>query len=288
MERFANDAATVIDQVGGIDDDDTTVDVASATGFPTQAQYRARIDDELVLITSGAGTTTWTISRGEEGTVAASHADGAAITHVLTAGAIAQFKSDLGFGFVEPDLGDFTFVNQGTSSAFNSNGRLIFDGPVVAGENVRILKKSAPSVPYTITAAFRRLLNPVSARQWCGLLFREASSGKLSCFAFNVFASDNTFDTTSVYRFDDATTFNTMSFSRTPLVGSRDLIWARIEDDNTDRKYYVSLDGTNWRLLFSEGRTTFLTADEVGLCLAPYGSGGEFGAQMIVHSWSEE
>ena len=287
MERFSNDAATVIDQVGGIDDDDTTVDVASATGFPTLAQYRARIDDEIVLITGGAGTTTWTISRGQEGTVAASHADGAAITHVLTAGAIAQFKADLGFGFVEPDVGDFGWINQGTAVAFNSNGRLIFDGSVVAGENVRILKKAAPSAPYTITAAFRRLLNPVSSRQWCGLVFRESSSSKLSCFAQNIFASDNTFDSASVYRFSDEVTFDSMPFARTPMVGSRDLIWARIEDDNTNRKYYVSLDGTNWRLLFSEGRTTFLTADEVGLCLAPYGSGGEFGAQMILHSWQE-
>lgn len=288
MERFANDAATVIDQVGGIDDDDTTVDVASATGFPTSAQYRIRIDDEIIIVTAGAGTTTWTISRGQEGTTPASHADGSAITHVLTAGGLRQAIADQVGDFVEPDVGDFTWVNQGSATAFNSRGRLIFDGPVVAGENVRILKKAAPSAPYTITTGFRRLLNPVSARQWCGLLFREASSGKLSCFAANIFASDSTFQTQSIYRFVDAQTFDSMPLARTPLVGSTDLIWQRIEDDNTNRKYYTSVDGVNWRLLFSEGRTTFLTADEVGLCLAPYGSGGEFGAQMIVHSWSEE
>ncbi|MBX9788582.1 MAG: hypothetical protein K2Y37_06675 [Pirellulales bacterium] len=287
MERFSNDAATVIDQVGGIDDDDTTVDVASATGFPTLAQYRIRIDDEIILVTSGAGTTTWTISRGEEGTVAASHSDGAAITHVLTAGALRQFKTDLGFGFVEPDVGDFTFVNQGSAVAFNSNGRLILDGPVVAGENVRILKKVAPSAPFTITAAFRRLLNPVSARQWCGLCFRNSSSGKLACLAFNAAATDSLFTTVSTYLFTDPQAFDSMPFARSPLIGSTNLIWAKIEDDNTNRKYYVSLDGTNWRLVFSEGRTTFLTADEVGLCLAPHGSGGEFGAQMILHSWEE-
>ena len=284
VERFANDVATTL--AGGIDDDDTTLDVASATGFPSQAQFRVRIDDEILLVTAGAGTSSWTIERGIEDTTPASHADGAAVTHILTAGSLRQAIADQVGNLVEPDVADFAWVNQGTASAMNSNGRLVFNGPPVAAENVRVLKKAAPSTPYVITAAFRRLFNPVSSRQWCGLCFRDSGSGKLSCLAFNLWSGDSLFDNVSVYRFTDATIFDSMSFSRTPIVGSRDLIWARIEDDGSDRKYYVSLDGANWRLLYTEGRTTFLTADEVGLCLAPYGSGG-LGAQMIVHSWGQ-
>ena len=50
----------------------TTVAVASATGFPTTA-YRIRVDDELMNVTGGFGTTTWTVTRGVNGTTAASH-----------------------------------------------------------------------------------------------------------------------------------------------------------------------------------------------------------------------
>jgi Tfp pilus assembly protein PilX len=50
----------------------STVTVASATGFPT-SQFHIRIDDEVMTVTSGFGTTTWTVTRGANGTTAASH-----------------------------------------------------------------------------------------------------------------------------------------------------------------------------------------------------------------------
>lgn len=51
----------------------TSITVASATGFPTSGQYMIRIDDEHLLVTAGAGTTTWTVTRGQDGTAAATH-----------------------------------------------------------------------------------------------------------------------------------------------------------------------------------------------------------------------
>jgi hypothetical protein len=50
----------------------TTITVASATGFPASA-FRIRIDDELMTVTAGFGTTTWTVTRGVNSTAAASH-----------------------------------------------------------------------------------------------------------------------------------------------------------------------------------------------------------------------
>lgn len=85
-EQFANGAQTTLN--GGIGDGDLSLVVASAGGFPTDAQYRIRIDQELLLVTAGAGTTTWTIERGAESTVAAAHSNGARVTHVLTRGAL--------------------------------------------------------------------------------------------------------------------------------------------------------------------------------------------------------
>ncbi len=51
----------------------TTITVASATGFPT-SQFRIRIDDEVMTVTAGFGTTMWTVTRGVNGTAPALHA----------------------------------------------------------------------------------------------------------------------------------------------------------------------------------------------------------------------
>jgi hypothetical protein len=53
----------------------TTVSVLSATGFPT-SQFHIRIDDEVMTVTGGFGTTTWTVTRGSSGTTAKTHVNG--------------------------------------------------------------------------------------------------------------------------------------------------------------------------------------------------------------------
>jgi hypothetical protein len=50
----------------------TTLTVASATGFPTTA-FRIRVDDELMTVTAGFGTTSWTVTRAVNGSSAAAH-----------------------------------------------------------------------------------------------------------------------------------------------------------------------------------------------------------------------
>lgn len=57
----------------------TTVSVTSAAGFPSTT-FRIRIDDELMTVTSGFGTTTWTVTRGVSGTTAASHVASQTVT----------------------------------------------------------------------------------------------------------------------------------------------------------------------------------------------------------------
>lgn len=93
VEQFANNAATTlgaaIESVDG-----TSITVSSATGFPASAQYRILIDSEIMIVTAGAATTTWTVTRGAESTTGATHENGAAVTHVLTAGALGAFKAE--------------------------------------------------------------------------------------------------------------------------------------------------------------------------------------------------
>jgi len=58
----------------------TSITVASAAGFPASGNYDIRIDNEVLQVTGGQGTTTWTVSRGQLGTAAAAHASGAVMT----------------------------------------------------------------------------------------------------------------------------------------------------------------------------------------------------------------
>lgn len=93
VERFANNASTTL--AAAIETTDgTSVTVDSYAAFPSSAQFRILIDSEIMLVTDGAGTDTWTVTRGAEDTVATTHLDEAVVTHILTAGALEQLKSD--------------------------------------------------------------------------------------------------------------------------------------------------------------------------------------------------
>jgi hypothetical protein len=58
----------------------TTITVASAAGFPTSGAYYIRIDNEVLQVTGGQGTTSWTVARGQLGSTAAGHVVNATIS----------------------------------------------------------------------------------------------------------------------------------------------------------------------------------------------------------------
>lgn len=75
----------------------TSLTVTSASGFPAVGTYLVQIDSELLLVTAGQGTTTWTVTRGVGGTTAATHTNGTAVdwqrTRVLYANEAAKFRA---------------------------------------------------------------------------------------------------------------------------------------------------------------------------------------------------
>ena len=89
-ERFANSAQTSLS--AAISSGDTSLTVASASAFPGSPQFRVRIGAELLLVTAVGGTT-WTVTRGVEGTTAAAHAAGDSVTQVLTAAAVGGWAA---------------------------------------------------------------------------------------------------------------------------------------------------------------------------------------------------
>ena len=58
------------------------VQVVSSAEFPRQGTFRIQVEDEIMLVTAGYGTTALTASRGQDGTSASTHNLGTAV-HVL-------------------------------------------------------------------------------------------------------------------------------------------------------------------------------------------------------------
>jgi hypothetical protein len=73
----------------------TSCTVTSASGFPGSGTYYVQIDSEVIGITAGQGTTTWTITRGQNGSTAATHLINAVVTGGNIPGSTAITNGDL-------------------------------------------------------------------------------------------------------------------------------------------------------------------------------------------------
>jgi hypothetical protein len=64
----------------------TSLSVASAAEFSSADPFTILIGSEVMLVTAGQGTTTWTVTRGYGGTTAAAHTSGATVDGRLESG----------------------------------------------------------------------------------------------------------------------------------------------------------------------------------------------------------
>ena len=136
-ELFKNLASTTLS--GDIDAVTTSVGVASAMGF-TGGNFRILVDSEIMLVTAVSGTT-FTVTRGVEGTSASAHSNGATAKHILTAGALDAHDQN--------DLAVYdTYANK---PAAGTPGRLFLptDGLFIERDNGSIWEKFGPIWPMT-------------------------------------------------------------------------------------------------------------------------------------------
>ena len=86
-EQLTNNAQTTV--ASGLSNltDPVTFVVTSAALFPTTGTFHILVGSELLLVTAVSGTS-WTVSRAQEGTGAAPHANGDMVTEVLTTEAL--------------------------------------------------------------------------------------------------------------------------------------------------------------------------------------------------------
>lgn len=157
-----------------------------------------------------------------------------------------------------PAIGSWTWVNQNGGSANTSNGFLYMQSPQSTGDNYNLLVLSAPATPYTKTAFVNFLF-----QSSVGIVFRESSSGKFVIFGFSDNGSGGT--NMATLKYTNPTTFSAVQNSRTQHQNSAPGIWLRIADDGANRVSSYSLDGINFVQFDTVARTTFLTADQVGV-----------------------
>lgn len=183
------------------------------------------------------------------------------------------------FAMTQPVSGDFSWVNQGSATVSTTNGGIyLYDPTVDASLNIRARVKSAPSTPYTITAAI--LFDPiVAANHNSGLLFRESGTGELVLFGI----LQGTGSVLQVDNWNSPTSFNANVVNVTTR--SMSLVWLRIADNGTNRICSVSSDGQNWIVVSTVARTTFLTADQVGFFVAARNATYPMGLTLL--SWKE-
>lgn len=297
VELVTNNASSSLN--GAINNSVTSLVVASASGFPSTGNFRILIDSEILLVTAVAGTT-FTVTRGVEGTSAASHIDTSAVTHILTAAGLKAFRGDAllsgvyaslpspgtsgrlylptdgpyllrdngsawdAFGPVQklyvPDSSLFSWINQGGASVSTTGGPIVLNVPASGAKNNRVRVKSAPATPYTITARIQGVAFPSDYWNF-GLLFRESGSGKLHTYQIGHISNV----TMNSSKFTDPSTFSAFYLSASVVslpMGVPE--WLRIADDGTSRICSFSYDGVNFHPFHTVGRTDFLTADQVG------------------------
>lgn len=180
-----------------------------------------------------------------------------------------------------PVNGDFAWVNQETATiTVNTRGHLLLDAPAVTATDLRLRVKTAPATPYTISCRIT-LTRPDKNYHMGGLCFRESGSAEITLFGF-------LFDTTPKLAVSYWTDPSTFSSHRQTVGYSSAVRWLRIADNGTDRLYLVSADGETFTQIYSEGRTTDMTANQVGFFIHSYNEAvPNLGAQILIQSWDE-
>jgi hypothetical protein len=166
LEQIANSAASTL-SAAIVSTSATTFTVANGTVFPSVGNFRVIIDSEIMICTSRSGNTL-TVTRGQEGTTAATHLNAAPVTHVLTAGGISQWVKENALALV-PAARVYHSTNQsianntGVALAFNTES---FDTDTIhdtVTNNSRLTCKTAGK--YLITGTIEWAANATGIRQ---------------------------------------------------------------------------------------------------------------------------
>ena len=262
----SNNAETTLN--GGITDSATSIVVTSGSVFPSTGDYRVVCDSEIMLVTART-TNTLTVVRGVEGTTAVAHLNGADIGMLVTKGGFEKYVTDwidpwafdrppnrlLSIAGATLTSSDFTQNNVGTGTVSDAaDGSLVLAAQARTAPNIRVMTRTAPSTPYTITAHL--LTNTVEDDVDDGehlLGFRESGTSKLSYISFSY---TNQYEVKYLADWNDAT--GAPSDAGT-ILHRRSDYWFRIGYDGADLTYESSINGVDWFQFYTETDTAWFS-----------------------------
>jgi hypothetical protein len=168
---------------------------------------------------------------------------------------------------VLPPTSISNWVNQGTAVASNIGPFINVRAQAAAGTSLKILYKTlASATPYTVTALIKFNCVDETYNQG-GLVLFNTSGAPYIVFGITGrgprTAATQPPRTLDISRLTNTTTFGSSVFSNGHYGGNR--IWFRIQDNGTNRIFSYSIDGLRWIQILSESRTTYLTANAIGI-----------------------
>jgi hypothetical protein len=320
IEQFANKARTLLD--GSINDSTTSIDVVDFATFPPDSQFRILIDNEIMIVTAGAGTTTWTVTRGAEDTIARAHADGAVVRNVLTKGALEQFQKD---GATYGPIGNLPADADGRAGMtwYPSNSCLMpvhdgsewrYFGPVFGPLNPPLttfttwVNQGTRGVVST-TSNFIHFSDagPVSGGEFVMARVDTAPATPWTLTGLMLYNSVNTFGAAGlvlrdsgtgrlkawaslctdnklyVYNWSSPTVFNNNPFSLS--LHSKNPLMLRITNDGTTLSFQASVDFVNWTTCYTElvAGNFIANVDQAGYMLNNLTGSYDRGSTSVLH-----
>lgn len=154
-----------------------------------------------------------------------------------------------------PINSNYAWVNQQTNTLVN-NASVLINFPNQSSINLGARSRAISGFTTIDLGVRAPVWASASDQLWYGIGFMNSGSGKLITFSI-LYNGNYQLD---ISQWNSPTSFNT-SVTHSDYRGGP-FVYLRIKDDGvTDRFYYLSVDGQNWTLIYSESRTTFLTAD---------------------------
>ena len=305
--QLPNNATTTL--LSSINDTVTSLQLTNAISFPEEGDFYIKINSETMLATARSGDTL-TVVRGVEGTTAASHTGGDDIVAYSTESMLVNyFREQWVHGPNSPRLAitnpstrlritasAFTWVNQGGATIADRDGHLLMTAPTNAsGDQFRGLFLSAPTPPYAIVQGFNFFSKKGGTLTTNGpfpqaeLLFRESSTGKLFTMSQLPRGESGDAETLQIKTMTNETTFLANKVHVNWEYGEGPC-WFKIEDDNTDLKFSVGINGKDWIELYSEGRTSHMAGgpNQVGFGINQSGNNTHTAMMEILHFGLDE
>ncbi len=161
-------------------------------------------------------------------------------------------------------IGSYTWLNQGTATIGDSSAGVVLSNPTEGSDQMRGIYWTAPTPPYTITALVS--INTQSGAGG-GLGWKSAGS-KFVSFGLGYGGGPATVQYGQWLDFD--------VLQVTPFTGNANSrAWLLLQDNGTNVYTYISYDGVNWTLCYSEVKASGYLAGSYGnLMFVANGSGG--------------